>query len=352
MELFSSNVRPKVALLPETLKIADVPDSIYFSEEYENYISNSSLGNINPQQGGSPEKYLKGFSSDYNQSFEIGTAIHQLLLQPENFYLAEDLGKPTAKMGFLADIIYREILKGKDYLEAVKIAIVEGEYYKGSLSENNITKVAEACKSYVTKRKYITPIKNKEGIFLDKRSIETVQTCIENFNNDSNLTQFLQRDEEDFLSKMEECITVDLIVTLGKKEVPLKFKGKIDNYTLSKQTFLRVNDLKTTGNDISYFGENSFYKFHYYRQMAIYTWLIYQYYSQEYDLIIDPITMLLISTTPPFECGHYVVSNSDIQKGLKEFKELITRVAICELFGYETEILNKYIKGELDGELL
>ena len=86
----------------------DIPfcPEVYFSEKYRNYVSNSRLGLINPQQDGSPEKFFEGFKMGYSSSLEIGSAVHELVLQPDLFVLQENTQKPTAKLGAMADRLY------------------------------------------------------------------------------------------------------------------------------------------------------------------------------------------------------------------------------------------------------
>ena len=46
-------------ILPDlnSLKRVDMSDDEYFSDKYKDYVSNSRLKLINPEEGGSPEKY-------------------------------------------------------------------------------------------------------------------------------------------------------------------------------------------------------------------------------------------------------------------------------------------------------
>ena len=53
----------KIVPLLDTLRLQKISDEVYFSEKYRNYVSNSRLGLINPQQDGSPEKFFEGFKS-------------------------------------------------------------------------------------------------------------------------------------------------------------------------------------------------------------------------------------------------------------------------------------------------
>lgn len=47
----------------DTLRLEKISDAIYFSEKYSDYISNSRLKDINPEQEGSIQKFLEGMTA-------------------------------------------------------------------------------------------------------------------------------------------------------------------------------------------------------------------------------------------------------------------------------------------------
>ena len=135
--------------LTETVHIKDISDEVYFSKEYGNYISNSRLKLINPDEGGSPSKFFEGLNNNkiYSDALIFGSAVHELTLQPDDFVLTE-IDRPTAKAGFMADYIYDnyigacgdnvgEIIASLEesvYIEASD----EIDYYKGKMNEDKI----------------------------------------------------------------------------------------------------------------------------------------------------------------------------------------------------------------------
>lgn len=100
----------KLIPLSDTIYRDDISDEVYFSKKYKDYISNSRLKLINPSQQGSPKTYLRGFDGNSTQSLLIGNGVHCMLLQPDDFELAPDLNKPSAKLGNTIDkiISYRK----------------------------------------------------------------------------------------------------------------------------------------------------------------------------------------------------------------------------------------------------
>ena len=94
--------------LLDTLRLQKIDDEEYFSEKYSNYISNSRLGLINPDQDGSPERFFAGFKPMYSAAFSLGTGVHCCTLQNDLFTICDSVDKPTGKVGIIADKLYSE----------------------------------------------------------------------------------------------------------------------------------------------------------------------------------------------------------------------------------------------------
>lgn len=62
----------RVSPIMDSLVIDKITDEVYFSEKYADYISNSRLKLINPDQGGSPEQYFEGFFGIYSDALIQG----------------------------------------------------------------------------------------------------------------------------------------------------------------------------------------------------------------------------------------------------------------------------------------
>ena len=57
----------KLSPVLESVYRSKISDAEYFSSSYSNYISNSRLKYINPDQGGSPSLYNKGIENKWQQ---------------------------------------------------------------------------------------------------------------------------------------------------------------------------------------------------------------------------------------------------------------------------------------------
>ena len=320
----------------DTLHLQKISDEVYFSEKYTNYISNSRLSLINPKQDNDPKAFFEGLSkhNKYSDALLWGSAVHELTLQPELFYLCYDVDRPTSKAGFMADELYNKF-KGEDPTdEAIIAASDKIDYYKGKMNDKRIAELREKCNNYwKTRAEYEKTISsNKTPIYLDPKGREKVQQCVHALGRNKKIQNLLTPIGilDTPVSENEQAILLDV-----KVEVPnvgsfiLKLKSKLDNYTIDKETnTIVINDVKTIGKILSYF-EDNFDKYHYHRELAIYSWLLSlcakKFYNME-DCIIKS-NCLVVSTIPDYYTKVYEVTKKDFTKGWNEFKTLLRLVA-------------------------
>ena len=338
----------KIIPIFESVRAIDISDNEYFGPNYKKYISNSSLSLINPAQGGSPQIYYEGLSAHqkFSDSLVFGSAVHCLTLQPDDFVLVESVNRPTAKAGLMADELFPIFCeRGKIEFEDIVKASDKIDYYKGKMDDKKASTLLEKCNDYFWSRKRYEKEESlftgpsKEPIYLDDKSRDKLRKCLESIQNNQDIQKILH--PEGIISNPESnneiCILLDVkaIYPDGNERI-LSLKAKVDNYTLDEESNkLIVNDLKTTGHDVSEF-QNSFYKFHYYRQMAMYGWMLRILLSKDESISMKS-NMLLISTIPPFNSGVFKVLNTHISRGMSEFSELLKRVAYHEQYGYDIE---------------
>lgn len=333
----------EIVLTPilDSIKFIEMSDEEYFSDKYSEYISNSKLSLINPKQGGSPEMYKEGLKEhqQFSDSLTFGSAVHELILQPESFFLEESVDRPTAKMGAMADVLYKYFVKGKVSVEDVIEASDRVNYYKGKMDEVKIHNVFEKCMPYWEQRKSFednTFDKVKEPIYLDSKSRDKLKLCIGSVNNNKEIQDLLHPKGllEEPISMNEAALFVNVKASFEGNETILRLKAKLDNFTVDLESnHIVLNDLKTTGHYLIKFSE-SFEKYRYFRQMAMYIWMLKIFAKKYYDMErVDSLTanMLLVSTVPDFKAGVFKVSKNQIKRGFKEFSELLKRVAKLQL---------------------
>lgn len=328
----------KITPIMDSLKLQKIDDEVYFSKKYSNYISNSRLGLLNESQGGTPESFFEGFKPFYSSSLDIGSAVHGIVLQPDAFVIADEVDKPTAKMGAMADELFK-IWKGhippkEDIIEVAKRV----DYYGGNLSQKKIDDVIEKCKDYwMSKNRYIRSHKDESRsiLYLDPKSREIAYNCINALNNNKKIQNILYPKAElegfsDPISEMEQAILLDIRIDIPNIDpFILKLKSKLDHYSIDKDNNeICVNDIKTLGKIVSKMQEN-IDRFHYNREFAMYGYLL-RLISEKYYGLKNPIlkgNYLIVSTIP----GHYTkvlpVTTKMFKEGFNEFQFLIKRVA-------------------------
>lgn len=333
-----------------SIRMLDIDDDVYFSKKYRDYISNSRLKNIDPKDGGSPEQY-KNPPHITTQSLSIGSSVHELLLQPDSFVLAPKSNKPTAKLGAMADKVYQLNKEGMSLREAIVVASSEINYYVSTIN-SKIDMVIEKCTPYwnTLDECRVVPDDVKE-IFLSDSDYDTVTGCIDSCNNNEDITTKLHPTDvfgEPIESHNEMAFFIDFVVTYKKRYcATLKFKMKADNFTIdSENKIVTLNDLKTTGKPTAWFMNEeygSMMHYHYYRQMYLYSWVLWLYCVQKYGASKNQgwkldCNMLVVQTFGEYISKCYNVSSTWLKKGKVEGEELLKRVAAYEIFGWDKEI--------------
>ncbi len=339
----------KITPLLNTLRLEKIDDSTYFSEKYSNYISNSRLSLINPEQDNDPQAFFEGLSkhNKYSDVLIFGSAVHQLTLQPESFKLVDTVDRPTAKMGFMADFLYsayinnnltdKEIIKASDTIN----------YYKDKMDTKKIQNVKNQCIPFWdSKRRYEeTYNEDVELIYLDSKSRERVCNCVSALFNNHKVQKLLHPNGilETPISENEQAILLDVrIDSEFCKPFGLRIKSKLDNYTIDKESNeICINDIKTIGKLISEFN-NNIERFHYSREISLYSWLLSLCASKYYGLNNPTIkgNYLVVSTIPSFYTKVRPITRSEYAKGWKEFVYLLKLVSYYVAteykdFGYE-----------------
>src|ERR1041385_2359203 len=139
----------KIQFLTSTAtRVENVPDSDYFGEKYKDYVSNPLLALLNPDQGGSPSKFIEGFGTKDSPALELGSAVHQMILERDKYFLSE-VEKPTGKIGGIIDDAYAMMKTGEfEFERAITAACITNDYYSNALTEKRIQGVIEKGMEY------------------------------------------------------------------------------------------------------------------------------------------------------------------------------------------------------------
>lgn len=338
----------KLRIIPESIKLIKLTDAEYFSEKYKEYISNSKLGLADPDNDGSREKFETGFSSDYSASFELGSAVHAMVLQPDEFIIS-DIRKPTGKLGLFAEYLYDFRQAGNSIEESILLASSKANYYDGKLTvTRRKTALRQTIPFYLERMKFSDELSEKATLYLSDAMYSKFDKCMFGLQNPKVLSTFrptgLLSTPEAY---NEYAIFAEVEVTYdnGTSKI-IKVKAKLDNFTVDHESQIIVlNDLKTTGKPVNFFmggyefvtdengnkgkiwHDGSFQKYKYYRQMGMYLWLLNCYMQANGYKYKSKANMVVVETVPEFKTKIFPVGAEDIKRGLDDFKKLLIIVS-------------------------
>lgn len=336
----------KITPILDTLRLEDISDDEYFSEKYSNYISNSRLSLINPDQGGCPEDFFVTRPVQRSDSLRFGSAVHTLVLQKDSFLLVDSVDAPTAKAHYMGEYLF-DIMKKNKTTSPTDEEIIEAsnviDYYKDKMTDKKIADLRLKCNQYWLQRFLFEKDYDwtRTPIYLDPRSRCKLESCLQAIEKDKGINNLLNPEgltEEPIIGN-EKTILLDVKVeTPNEDPFILKLKAKLDNFSLDKETnTITVNDLKTTGKIISEFN-NAISRYHYNREIALYSWLLSLCANKFYNMEKPTIkgNFLVVETIPDYLTGVIPMTPKLYKEGIKEFQRLIKLVAFYVLNGYES----------------
>lgn len=340
----------KIIPVMDSIKRLDISDEEYFSDKYRGYISNSRLKYINPKEAGTPELY-KHPPRFTTQSLKVGSALHQMLLQPDSFTLLPKMGRPTAKLGDVVEMVYILEKDGMDRIDAIRKACNEIGYYVNQIDRKIPMIIEKGTPFWEALDAPRSRNHKKEEILLSDADYDIVSGCLESCYNNNEIMSKLHPTDifgDPIESYNEIAFFIDFLVTYkGKKCCTLKFKMKADNYTVDvMDKKITLNDVKTTGKAARWFMNEEFgslVHYHYYRQLALYLWVLQLYCANQYGASkttgwTSECNFLVVQTFPDFESKCYKLNSYWLKHGKLEAEMLLKRVAAYEMFGWKSEI--------------
>ena len=332
----------KITPVIDSLKLEDISDDEYFSEKYSGYISNSRLG-ILKNKGA--KVFFEGIPQEYNPSFQFGTWMHQLFLQPESFELVEGVHPPTAKAGLMAlELFHPDGTTPTD--EEIKKASDKIGYYKDKLTASRISELRDKCNQF-WRDKFIYDTNNpfkegdKERLFVDEKSYNILTGCMKSINENVDFNKLMNPDfiTDEPIKGNEKTILLDVEITIPEYEPRIyKLKSKLDNFVIDiEENTITVNDLKTTSKLAKEF--NPVY-FSYQREIGMYSYLLKLCAKKFYGLENPTIkgNFLVVSLIPEYNSLVYPMTPKLFKQGFEEFKYLLKTAAYLNIVkGYELQ---------------
>lgn len=321
----------KLELIKSSLNLLKISDQDYFGEQYKNYISNSTLKYINPNQGGSPYCY-KYENNDFSSGFlDFGSIVHMDILENIKAKLIIGDVPTTDKMlSILKDAAKLQIENGSTVIENAEFLTKKYDYKNIKTFEKNVLKFRRYY-SYLLRQNadefFITEATNKQ-LEKSQPAINSIKSYLNSIVGEHHY---------------EESIFGDFIYDnkwvkdeSNDESIILKTKAKLDHFVINHETkTITLNDLKTTISSIDEFMSTSFDKFHYPRQFAFYLYLLYNLIGREdYTLKSNVIVISKLS-------GDYdiiPIKQNYIEEGYYEFDNCLKRIGFHEKYGYNTLI--------------
>lgn len=327
----------------------DMSDEQYFAIKGCTSISRLKL--LDPQHDGSPQKYLDGFSFDYNESLSLGTAVHTSILQPDEFELSKYDKKPTGKLGYFVEKVYHWRKNGKTITEAISLASNDANYYKGRITPKIFRKALEQGFDYYYNLMSGTFDSDKEVLVLSKPLLEKAHACIDSINNSYPIQRILREndfEEKQFFNEIAMFTNVEVTFPDGQKHI-IKVKGKLDSVVWDPETeILYLNDIKTTSKPLEFFMgrfvdgqvyEGVFEHHIYFSQLALYNVMLQKYFQEILHIDYQDLqcNIFAVETCNQHRAEVFRINNSYIDLGINKVKELICRLAYHEVYGFDKE---------------
>jgi len=356
-------------------RLENVPDEEYFGSAYRDFISNSQLKLINPEEGGAPTRFLEGFSSDSKSpALELGSAVHQMILEKDKYFLSP-VDKPSGKVGAICDLLYKYKNEGYSEQIALTMACEEEDYYKGKMTQKKYDDVLSKGQEYLEFLK----IQDEQpgAIVLTELQKEKLDGCLSSVKHNKLLMDLLFpppyieddlgcREAVDIVSYHEDVMIMEFVASIPNEEfddplfnevIRLKLKAKIDNWSIDfTRKIVTLNDLKTTGKPLNtfpgittqrtdvngdtynVFEKGSFQSYHYYRQFAQYLFMLKKYVEHVHGVDNSwkfVVNVIVVETNKPHMSHAFKVGNKWIKTGYDEFVNLLKRVSYHKLRGFD-----------------
>src|SRR5690554_2153347 len=298
--------------------------------DYSTYqaISNSSL-NLLEQ---SPKKFLKFYNLEFEEKdekyFLLGSAIHCYILEPEEFnkrYKFLDVQTPNSanKKQFIEELINN---KSKDSSTKL-IEAYKKSYASANLKDESILEKAKELKKELSP--YLKSLKYKEqGIDIVPGYLKAYLEKLKLKLKSNPTSKDLLFTEATVLRDLEVHNELPIFWETTKEGYTHKFKALLDRVMIDHDNkIIKLVDLKTTV-DLVKFKEESFFKYHYDRQLAFYSKALMSYFESEYpDKNIEEYSIehyiVAVNKDADPESIVFKISNNTILSAAKRVSELI-----------------------------
>lgn len=307
--------------------------------EYNNSkaINNSILSKINPEEGGSPQKFKKvwdeGFVDNKEGFYKLGTLIHQYILEPDKFKViaVDKVSEKGLTIAYLVwdnlkhslvseEVSLYDIMEDTEYLDQL---IADNSYQNPNWKiETRRAKLIEEIAPYINEL-----LKNDGKVLISDKELSTIMGAAS--------TLKINRSTEPYVN-LESSKTVDVYneteifweLYIGGEKMQLK--SKLDKFVVNHTTkTISVIDLKSTGKPVDQFLE-SFQKYRYGRQLTFYTDAVMWYVENVLKLVGYSLAkyshIIAVETSGFYEARVFAIPNDQLSDYREEYEELLDRI--------------------------
>lgn len=299
-------------------------------------VSNSSLNYIDPESGGNPRlfrKFLDGqLEEKASKSFEIGTLIHEELLEPGKIDIVPD-NVPGPKTQDIIDSLFERLygMVEDEEIEGLNLdtlqeetwaAVIPPDFYPKYTLQTKINRVVREGGDY-----WKALFTNRGKKIVDPATWHIVQGCVESIKmhevaNELIIGKGFNQFDEAFA---ETEITFDIQWSApDEAEVTVPIKAKLDRILMDhKEKTITLVDLKTTAKPLGRF-EETVAIYHYYRQLAWYQMCLHTAYP---DYTVNECYIVAVQTNKEYPCDVFKIDASYIKAGIDEYERHLDRIA-------------------------
>lgn len=320
-------------------------------------ISNSALSNINPNQNGSPQKYIKFLEGDLKtggKAANLGTIVHAIVLEGKQ--LVVDLTKASDKIKEILDGVFLRIqtmgYEEKPELDSIPDIVVDiakaNNYGNGTYKEERILKDITG-----KGRDYWTFLwSNSNNIIVSPEIYQQATQMKMSIISKNPVKNLLIKDVDGFNTQNRDVIVYNEIESFWNEQhtgLNLGCKCKIDSLFIYPETkTFSIRDLKTTSDFINF--PKNFFDREYHRQISFYEEGAKQFiqnikgfrgYKPEQHYIVTAESIF------PYRAIGYKINPKHIDVGKELYISLLNRVA------YHTKTNNwEYSMEEIESNLI
>ena len=321
-------------------------------------ISNSGMGSINPDEGGTPKRYKK-FVIDRDReeedtpSLQNGKLIHLYVEDPTTFVIS-DIPRPTDKLAQWVEETYAQLPKFGDSMVSKDNPLLRLTALSLRDKFGNTKDKDKLWAIFCKELDYLESLMVPDGkISMTPAQKTTVEACVESLHDNQLANNLLFKEMDQFGSVVHNELPIYWTkkVMIKGDIVELDCKGLLDRVRIDPTNkHAELIDLKTTGKSIGRF-KDSFEYYRYYRQMAWYKDALKIHIEKIYGSYLGwsiDIYIVAVETGGLNECKVQKVNPQYIEQGRAEATDLVNRIATATSLNDWTTSQEERLHGYID----